>query len=358
MAGHAGAAAGRPQQRRQHPHGGRLAGAVRPEEGVDLALGDLEVDAADGLDAAVELPLQRLGLRSPPSRRDSREAGSRPSGLVARDEVGPVQEPRLVVRACVLALAADVAVRLGVGEEVLQPLVRGDARRDLAVLPAAARDPDVVAALALERERRQPRGRRQGDDVALVDPQRVSQREDRLLPVVGLDLEDRRRALQPELAACPSCAGSRSRRWGSRRTRPSPRPRRRSSRSSFEGFARSTLQATILPLLGALNRLALPSTLRWKPVTWPVIWHSLGDCSEQPAGGCPASCRAPSRARRRPRRGEPAGDHGRGRTAAATATARARGGRRSGWIWDVGKSLNLVEHGGDRECCGPPFEAS
>ena len=58
VAGDAGAAAGRAQQRRQHPHRGRLAGPVRAEEGVDLALGDLQVNAVDGLDTAVELPLQ------------------------------------------------------------------------------------------------------------------------------------------------------------------------------------------------------------------------------------------------------------------------------------------------------------
>ncbi len=85
-------AAGRPQQRRQHPHGGRLAGPVRAEEGEDLALGDLEVDSGDGGDAALEAPLQVLdfdrrhrrgslcgrrrrgssGLRSPPAASDAR----------------------------------------------------------------------------------------------------------------------------------------------------------------------------------------------------------------------------------------------------------------------------------------------
>ena len=48
VAGDRRPAAGRTQQRGQHPHGGRLAGAVGAEEGVDLALGDLEVDAVDG----------------------------------------------------------------------------------------------------------------------------------------------------------------------------------------------------------------------------------------------------------------------------------------------------------------------
>ena len=45
VAGDRGAAAGRQQQRRQHPHRGRLAGAVGAEEAVDLALLDGDVDA-------------------------------------------------------------------------------------------------------------------------------------------------------------------------------------------------------------------------------------------------------------------------------------------------------------------------
>ena len=58
VAGDPGAAAGRAQQRGQHPHGGRLAGAVGAEEGVDLAVGDLEVDAVDGPDPARELAFE------------------------------------------------------------------------------------------------------------------------------------------------------------------------------------------------------------------------------------------------------------------------------------------------------------
>ena len=44
-----GRAARRGQQRAEHPHGRRLAGAVRAEEAVDLAAPDLEVDAGDGV---------------------------------------------------------------------------------------------------------------------------------------------------------------------------------------------------------------------------------------------------------------------------------------------------------------------
>ena len=49
---HLGAPRGDRQQRREHPHGRRLAGAVGPEEAEDLSGADLEVDAAYGLDVA------------------------------------------------------------------------------------------------------------------------------------------------------------------------------------------------------------------------------------------------------------------------------------------------------------------
>ena len=41
---------GRRDEGGEHPQGGRLAGAVGAEEGDELALGDLEVEAAHGLD--------------------------------------------------------------------------------------------------------------------------------------------------------------------------------------------------------------------------------------------------------------------------------------------------------------------
>ena len=43
-------------------HGRRLAGAVRAEEAVDLAGGDVQVDAVDGARALLELPDQPPGL--------------------------------------------------------------------------------------------------------------------------------------------------------------------------------------------------------------------------------------------------------------------------------------------------------
>ena len=57
VAGDRGGAGGRLEQRRQHPQRGGLAGAVRAEEADDLALGDVEVDAVDGADLLVFLPV-------------------------------------------------------------------------------------------------------------------------------------------------------------------------------------------------------------------------------------------------------------------------------------------------------------
>ncbi len=52
----------RRQQRREHQHGRRFAGAVRTEKAVDLARRDREVDAVDGARAFLELPDEGLGL--------------------------------------------------------------------------------------------------------------------------------------------------------------------------------------------------------------------------------------------------------------------------------------------------------
>jgi hypothetical protein len=57
-----------PQQRRQHPQGGRLAGAVRAEEAEDLAGGDVEGDVVDG-DHVVEALRESLDLDHPISLR-------------------------------------------------------------------------------------------------------------------------------------------------------------------------------------------------------------------------------------------------------------------------------------------------
>ncbi len=53
--GHPSLPRARRQQRREHQHGGRLAGAVGPEEAVDLARLDAQVDAVDRPHAALEL---------------------------------------------------------------------------------------------------------------------------------------------------------------------------------------------------------------------------------------------------------------------------------------------------------------
>ena len=60
--GHAGGARGRREQRREHVHSRRLAGAVGAEEAVDLARGDREVDGVDRARALFELADELLGL--------------------------------------------------------------------------------------------------------------------------------------------------------------------------------------------------------------------------------------------------------------------------------------------------------
>ena len=62
VARHDGPAAGGLKQRGQHPDRGRLTGAIRPEEAVDLAFRHLEIDAVDGLDAALELARELMRL--------------------------------------------------------------------------------------------------------------------------------------------------------------------------------------------------------------------------------------------------------------------------------------------------------
>src|SRR3954453_5298526 len=56
VAGNAGAAARRAQQRREHAHRRGLPGPVWPEERIDLTLGDIKVDPSDSYDTARELP--------------------------------------------------------------------------------------------------------------------------------------------------------------------------------------------------------------------------------------------------------------------------------------------------------------
>ena len=62
VAAHARGARGGRQQRGEHEHGGRLAGAVRPEKSVDLAGLDAEVDAVHRADAALELADEAVDL--------------------------------------------------------------------------------------------------------------------------------------------------------------------------------------------------------------------------------------------------------------------------------------------------------
>ena len=65
VAGHARRARGGRQQRGEHQHRGRLARAVGPEEAVDLAGRDLQVDPVDGPRAVLELADQTLEPRCP-----------------------------------------------------------------------------------------------------------------------------------------------------------------------------------------------------------------------------------------------------------------------------------------------------
>ena len=62
VARHARRARGGRQQRGEHQDGGRLAGAVRPEEAVDLAGLDAEVDPVHRAHAALELANEAVDL--------------------------------------------------------------------------------------------------------------------------------------------------------------------------------------------------------------------------------------------------------------------------------------------------------
>jgi hypothetical protein len=88
--GHRRVAAGRPQEGHEHPHGRRLPGAVRAEEAVDLAGGDLDVDAGDGLQAALELALEPDRLYRRRHRRGSLLRPHRRNFPTAAATTGPV----------------------------------------------------------------------------------------------------------------------------------------------------------------------------------------------------------------------------------------------------------------------------
>ena len=85
--------AGRAQQRGQHPHRRRLAGAVRAEEAVDLALRDLEVDAVDGVNAALE---RRAPALLPRSRARGQDRAREPASLDGGERGRRVDPPPLV----------------------------------------------------------------------------------------------------------------------------------------------------------------------------------------------------------------------------------------------------------------------
>ena len=62
--GDAGGAGRRREERREHVHSRRLPRAVRPEEAVDLAGRDVEVDPVDSAGALLVLPYEALDLNA------------------------------------------------------------------------------------------------------------------------------------------------------------------------------------------------------------------------------------------------------------------------------------------------------
>ena len=92
VAGDAGVAAGRLDQRAEHRDRRRLAGAVGAEEAEDLARRDLEVDAAHRLDLAVALVRPRTttidGARRRRRQRDAAAAVAGRSRVLALVAVG------------------------------------------------------------------------------------------------------------------------------------------------------------------------------------------------------------------------------------------------------------------------------
>jgi len=74
---HEGRARGRAHQGGEDPHGGRLAGSIAPQQAEDLAPGDLEADALEGVDASRLVPLGQLtNLDGRLPRRETRYGGS------------------------------------------------------------------------------------------------------------------------------------------------------------------------------------------------------------------------------------------------------------------------------------------
>ena len=145
VAADARASAGRRQQRRQHQHGRRLAGAVGPEEAVDLAGRDRQVDAVDRARALAELAHEPLAPRSRGLSRSS-------SGSLAQTlSLSTIDVPHVLsclsmsdgrVRSDARALAAEEAWAL------LHQLMMGERRRFLAIAAELDLHPAQAGALA------------------------------------------------------------------------------------------------------------------------------------------------------------------------------------------------------------------
>src|SRR6266498_4052256 len=153
-AGHAGAPRARPQQRAQHRDGGRLAGAVGPQEPEGLAGRDAEAHAADGLDL-VEPRDQALGLdgggavgRGPGRGLDLGAAFRRPAGPpFGAERRQPVLDPDdfedlVEVEAHQLLELADVLeagdVVVGVAARAAGGAAGGGQQAELLVVPQGA----------------------------------------------------------------------------------------------------------------------------------------------------------------------------------------------------------------------------
>ena len=160
---------GRPDQRGEHPHRGRLAGAVRAEHGDQLAGSDVEVDAAHGVHGLGAAHHEVLGESS---RLDhgfslssgySTEPGERSGQVLSATACASWRHVHAVLPTPVPAVAAAGAPRLaGRG-------ARGPARRQPAHR-ASRRRPPARARLPRARDqgprRRLPARRRHPDAAA------------------------------------------------------------------------------------------------------------------------------------------------------------------------------------------------
>ena len=178
------------QQRDEHQHRRRLAGAVGPEEAVDLARRDLEVDAVDGLDPTLELAREPLDADAVVACHQAPvDLGQRPRARGRRtSRVGRIRRPS---RFCSRMCADQPATRAQVN------MRREQVRRDLG---------------EVEDDRRPELDVRRQHAVGLA---RLELGQRGLLERLG-DLEARRAELAGRCGAAPARAGPRRGRRGGR----------------------------------------------------------------------------------------------------------------------------------------------